>query len=531
MALVRSIATVGGYTMISRVLGFIRDILIAAILGAGPVADAFFVAFRIPNFFRRLFAEGAFNAAFVPVFSRILTERGRPTAEMFAAEVMTILVTALILLTVAAEVAMPAVVAVFAPGFLDEPEKFGLTVTFTRLTFPYLLFMALTALFSGVLNALYRFAAAAAAPILLNVFLILALLGLARALPTPGHALSWGVAAGGVAQVLLIVAASHRAGVRLHLPRPRLNADVRRMFRLLWPGAVAAGVMQINLLIGTMIASLLPTGSVSYLYYADRVYQLPLGVIGIAIGTALLPLLSRQLRGGGTDEAIATQNRAIEFSMLLTLPATAALMIMPAEIVTVLFQRGAFDADSSRATAAALAAFAAGLPAYVLVKVLAPGFFAREDTVTPLRIAVLSVAANIVLSLILIWYLKHVGIAIATAAASWLNAGLLALVLWRRDDLCPDVRLTRRLVRSALATAIMGAALAFGAFLLAPRFAGGPGDKALALALLVLGGAAVFAAAALALGAAHWGELKGAFRPPPAGDRPAEGPPRPGGPA
>ncbi|MDJ0896440.1 MAG: murein biosynthesis integral membrane protein MurJ, partial [Alphaproteobacteria bacterium] len=420
MALLRAIATVGGWTMGSRVLGFIRDMAIAAIMGAGPIADAFFVAFQFPNLFRRLIGEGAFNAAFVPLFAGTLETEGHAAAKRFAEATLAVLLPILIIFTVAVEFAMPAILAVIAPGFRADPAKFAMTVDFARLTFPYLMMMSLVALMSGILNALHRFAAAAAAPILLNVVLIASLLMVhAGVLPHPGYALSWGVALAGIGQFLWLAAACQRAGLLPGLPRPRLTAKVRRLFRLMLPGVIGAGVYQVNVLVGIALASLLPEGAVSYLYYADRVNQLPLGVIGAATGVALLPMLTRQLRGGDGTGARDSQNRAIEFSMLLTLPAAAALVAIAYPVIATLFERGAFTADDARAAAATLAAFALGLPAYVLVKALSPGFFAREDTATPVKVAVCALALNIVLAYMLMQVLAQVGIALAAAVTAW----------------------------------------------------------------------------------------------------------------
>ncbi|MFO1061036.1 MAG: murein biosynthesis integral membrane protein MurJ [Dongiaceae bacterium] len=507
MSLVRSIATVGGYTMASRVLGFVRDILIARVLGTGFVADAFFVSQRFPNLFRSLFAEGAFNASFVPLFARHLTEEGTASARVFAEQVLAVMVTVLLLFTVAAQCTMPWLMHVIAPGFAEHPEKFALAVQFTQITFPYLLFMALTALQGGVMNALGRFAHAAAAPILLNVVMILALVLVAPFTGMPGHVLAWAMAAAGIAQFLWLVIACHYAGIPLRLPLPRLTPEVRRLLRLMVPGIVGAGVMQINLVIGTIIASS-QAAAVSYLYYADRIYQLPLAVIGSAVGVVLLPELARHLRSGRTPEALATQSRCIEFSMLLTLPAAVALIVVPVPVIGVLFQRGAFLPSATGPTALALAAYSAGLPAYVLVKALTPGFFAREDTATPFRYAVISLAANIALSLSLFPFIGFVGIAASTAAASWINVAMLGTTLWRRGHLVFDAGLRRRLPRILLASAAMGAACWALADALWPAFSGTLPVKAGALALLVGGGLAGFAAAALLLGAVDRAELR-----------------------
>jgi len=508
MALLRSIATVGGYTMISRLLGFTRDILIAATLGAGPVADAFFVAFKLPNFFRRLFAEGAFNAAFVPLFTRQMSEGGRDAARAFTEEVLSVFVVTLLFFVTALQVAMPWVMYGFAPGFADDPYRFGLAVELAQVTFPYLLFISLVSQLGGVLNSLGRFAAAAATPIILNLCLISAILGLSPFLETPGHALAWGVAVAGAAQFIWLMVACHRAEFRLRLLRPRLTPRVKRLLFLMLPGVIGAGVVQINLLIDVVIASLLPSGSVSFLYYADRINQLPLGVIGVAVGTALLPLLSRQLRAGDDAAATASTNRALEFALLLTVPGAIALMVMPDLIVSVLFERGAFGVAETAATSAALAAYALGLPAYVLIKVLAPGFFAREDTATPVKVAAFCVAINLVLNLALMGPLLHIGIALATAISAWINAGLLAWLLVRRGHFVADARLRRAIPRILLASAAMAGALWFAQDVLSGIADADAARAAVVLAVLVALGLVVFAAAAVGFGAARLADIK-----------------------
>ena len=508
MTLYRSFATVGGLTMVSRVLGFGRDILIAAVLGTGAVADAYFVAFRFPNLFRRLFAEGAFNAAFVPLFSKRLEGDGRAAARRFAEDALSVLLAALLITTAVAELAMPWLMYAIAPGFADTAEKFDLAVLLTRIAFPYLLCMSLVALLSGVLNALGRFAVAAAAPILLNVVLISVMVGVALAgfgnTPEAGIALTWGVAAAGLVQLLVLVVWARRVGMGLRLRRPRLTEPVRRLVRLGIPGVIAGGITQVNILIGTMIASL-QDSAVSWLYYADRIYQLPLGIVGIAIGVVLLPDLSRKLRSGDHDAALASQNRSLEFSLLLTLPAAVALLVAPEPIIRVLFERGAFAASDTPATAAALAWFAVGLPAFVLIKVFSPGFFAREDTRTPMFFAGASVVVNVAASLALFPFLGHVGIAIGTAAAGWVNALLLAGTLIRRGDFEFDGTFRRRAVPIAASSAIMGLALWGACVVLAPWFAPSHGVliQGAALAALVLSGILVYAAAAQLSGAAH----------------------------
>ena len=512
MALARFAATIGGYTLLSRILGFVRDILIAAALGTGPFADAFFVAFKLPNFFRRLFAEGAFSAGFVPLFSSILRRQGRAQAVGFAEEALSLMLVGLLLLVVAFQIAMPWLIYLLAPGFADRAGMIGLTADITRLTFPYLLFISLVSLLGGVLNSLERFAAAAAAPILLNVSLILALAVFADLLRSPAHVLGWAVSVAGMAQLLWMLAACRRAGIRLNLVPPRLTARLKQLLRLMLPAAIGAGVVQLNLVIDVILASFLQPGSVSYLFYADRLYQLPLGVIGVAIGTALLPTISRQLAAGASEEANLSLNRAIEIAMLLTLPAAGALIVIPGDTIATLFERGAFGAVSSERTAAALAAYAIGLPAYVLVKALTPAFFGRMDTRTPVLIAGVCVFANLCLNLVLMQFLAHVGLALATAISSWLNVGLLSAVLYRRGHFAPDRRLLERLRNGGIATVLMAAALGVSDWALADLFAGGQLARAVGLAVLVLTGLAIYGLAALAFKVIDPQELAAALK-------------------
>jgi len=517
MPLIRAIATVGGWTMGSRVLGFVRDLFIAGFLGAGQISDAFFVALQFPNIFRRLFAEGAFNAAFVPLFAGELTEHGRAAAREFAERVFGVMLVILLVLTFLVEIFMAEVMGVVAGGFRDDPAKFALAVDFARLTFPYLLFVSLAAMMSGILNTLERFVAAAAAPILLNVVLISALVGVSLGwFAEPGRALSWGVLIAGIGQFIWLAVACGRAGLLPRVPRFVMGPRVRRLFALMGPGILGAGVYQINVLIGVRLASELPEGSVSFLYFADRVNQLPLGVVGAAVGVALLPMLSRQLKAGDTDGARESQNRAIEFAMLLTVPAAAALVVTAQPIITVLFQRGAFEASDALATAAALSAFALGLPAYVLIKALAPGFFAREDTSTPVKVAAAALILNVGVALALMPFLAHVGIALATAISSWFNASLLAFLLYRRRLLDPDARLVSRLVRTLAAALLMAGVLWGTGHLLGGYLQRSDAAGVAALIGLVAAGVVAFAIFAQALRATSLGELRAMLRRSPA---------------
>jgi len=512
MALLKSIATVGGYTMMSRVLGFVRDILVAAILGAGPVADAFFIAFKIPNLFRRLFAEGAFNAAFVPLFAGKLEGDGAETARDFANRAFSVLFWVLLGLLIAMELGMPWVMQVFAPGFLDDPAKFDMAVQFTRITFPYLLFISLVSLMGGVLNSLNKFAAAAATPILLNICLIAAILVATPHLPSPGHALSWGVFAAGIVQFLWLAWNCKANGMLPKLGLPNWGEDIKTLVKRIIPGAIGAGIYQVNLVVDMIIASLLPTGSISYLFFADRVTQLPLGVVGVAVGTALLPLLSRQLRAGDEAGAMHSQNRALEFTLLLTVPAAVAFAIIPGPIISVLFERNAFTAEASSATAAALMVYAFGLPAYVLNKGLTPGFFARGDTKTPMIIAAVCMVVNIVFNLLLMGPFLHVGLAMATVISAWTNTLLLATILRQRGQLTRDERFKSRLPRILLSAVLMGGVLWGLTLVLTPWIDNGETQRIAALVILILAGLVSYFLLAHVTGAARLSDIKGMMR-------------------
>jgi putative peptidoglycan lipid II flippase len=509
MALLRSVATVGGYTMVSRVLGFVREMLVAAFLGASPVSDAFFVALRLPNMFRSLFAEGAFSAAFVPLFAGKVAEDGKAAARRFAEDALAVLLLVLLLFLLAGEILAPFILDVIAPGFRAEPQKFTLAVELTRIMFPYLVFISLTALQGGVLNSLERFAATSFTPVLLNLFLIAVLL---TARPLTGQALAWAVAAAGFAQFSWLMFSCWQAELPLSLPLPRLTPEVRKLLRIMLPGVFGAGVLQINLVVSTAMASLLPTGAVSYLNYADRLNQLPLAVLGIAVGTAILPPLSRQVRLGENAAANTTQNRGLELALLLTVPAAIGLAIAAHPILAVLFQHGKFTAFDTAETAPALGAYAAGLPAFVMVKVMAPGYFARQDTKTPVKIATLTMAVNVALTLALGWLMAQTGIAMALSAAGWVNALLLIAVLRRRGHFAPDARLKRLLPRILAAALGMGALLIGLEHVLAGALAARFFLKLAALAALIAGGLAGFALLALLLGIADLGELRQRLR-------------------
>lgn len=515
MNLLRATATVGGMTLLSRVLGFGRDVLVAGALGSGPVADAFVVAFRFPNLFRRFFAEGAFNSAFVPLFSKRLEGEGEAGARRFAEEAFSVLLVTLLVLTLLAEITMPWLMIVMAPGFLDDPQRFDLAVLFTRITFPYLLCMSLVALLSGILNSLGRFALSAFAPVLLNIILIAALQLAAPLLPSAGHALVLGVTVAGIAQLALLVWGCARSGMSLKLRMPRLTPGVRRLIALGVPGVIAGGITQINLVVGQFIASF-QDGAVSILYYADRLYQLPLGLIGVAMGVVLLPDISRRLRAGDEAGALGSQNRALELSMLLTLPAAVACGVIAWPLITVLFEatprvlmgdNSAFTDTDSLRTAGALAAFAIGLPAFVLIKVFQPAFFAREDTVRPMYFAGVNTAVNIALGIFLFWRIGLVGLALATSIAAWVNTGFLFWHLQRSGHFIADERLKRVMPRIGVASAGLGLALWLTAQALTDWLNGSYGLQVAALAVLVLGGMALYGLLVQLTGAASFRDL------------------------
>lgn len=517
MSLLRSFATVSGLTMVSRVLGFVRDQLIAFTLGTGFVAEAFFVAQRFPNLFRALFAEGAFNNAFVPQFARRVEGEGEAEAHKFGIEVFSVMFAWLLIFCTLAMIFMPWVIYVIAPGFSGDEQKIALTVELTRICFPYLLFISLTALQSGVLNSLHRFTAAAAAPILLNITLILSnavawYFGTGNS-PATGRIFAAGVTLSGIAQFLLLAWSCKRVGMPLFPRLPKLSPGVKKVLWLSVPGIVSGGIMQINLLIATGIASTI-TGAVAYLYYADRIYQLPLGVIIVAIGVVLLPDLSRRLRAGDDAGAMNSTNRALEISLFLTIPSAIALIVIPHEIIQTLFQHGAFKAADTTAVAAATAAFAAGLPAYAMTKVFQPNFYARENTATPMRFAMTSVVVNIAGSFILSRFIGHVGIAAATSLAAWTNAVLLGVTLYRRSYLQFDARFLSRLPRILLASLVMATALYAGSHYLASQFAEGAGVHRMLVALFALVGLGIvtYFAAALASGAMRASEIKAALK-------------------
>lgn len=462
MGLISKFSTVGGATLASRFLGFFREAMIASILGAGPVADAFYAAFRFPNLFRRLFAEGAFNAAFIPLFAKELEGGGRAAARKFAEQVLSVLICVLLLLTALAMIFMPFLVeTVIAARFDPASEKFELTALLARIMFPYLAAMSLVAMMSGILNSFRRYFLAALAPVILNIVLIAGLLfALSNGMDNrlTGIVMAWSVAISGVLQLVLLIYGVHREGFSLSLRPPAFTPQVRRLLILAVPAAITGGITQINLLVGQNIASG-QDGAIAIINYADRLFQLPLGVIGVAIGVVLLPELSRSLKSGDLADAAKLQNRSLEFGLLLTVPAAVGFFVMPEQLIALVFERGAFSRETTILSASVLANFGWGLPAATLIAIFRPGFYAREDMRTPMWFAIINVSVNIVGSLLLFPIMGVTGIAIATSTAQWLNAILLGVSLWHRNLFRPSAKTLRSIAMILIAAAIMGLTL------------------------------------------------------------------------
>src|SRR4051794_25774858 len=460
------IFTVGGFTLLSRLTGFARDIMLAAILGAGPIADAFFVALRLPNHFRAIFAEGAFNAAFIPAYARVRGSSGAQLARLFTDHVFMLLLASQVVLLAVAWLFAPLVIDLLAPGFSKDPGRFALAVDLTRITFPYLLLVTLVTLYGGILNALHRFAAAAAAPILLNLSMMMTL-ALAAFFPTAGHAAAWGVLIAGLLEFALVAGGAAFAGVLPRLCWPDFNANVKKFFRALGPATVGSAGVQLALFADTIIASFLAAGALSALYYADRLNQLPIGVIGIAAGTVVLPEMARRIAAGDEAGARRAQNRAIELTLLLSVPCVVAFLIVPELIMRALFARGAFTSADAVAAGQTLAAYALGLVPFVLIRSVVATFFARGDTANPVKAALSAAAVNIAFKILLVGTLAQVGLALATSIGAWIN---LLLVLWlaaRRGLIGLDPGLARAVLKIAAAGIVLGIALWFAQLLAA----------------------------------------------------------------
>jgi putative peptidoglycan lipid II flippase len=511
MNLLKATGTIGGLTMVSRIAGFAREMLMSRILGAGIYTDAFYVAFRLPNTFRRLFGEGAFSAGFVPLYSQRLQSGGEGEAKKFSEEVLAVFLPTLILFTIVFELIMPLFIWAIT-GWHGDQLAFGTYLT--RITFPYLLLISLVSLFSGILNSISRFTAAAFAPALLNLAMLSALLLFRQGGAISATAVSAGVTIGGVLQLVLLLAACKRAGIVLKVRKPRLTPGVRQFIRVVLPATLGAGVYQVSVFIDTFFLARIGTGAVSWFNYADRLNQLPLGVIGAAIGTAILPQVSRHVDVGEADQAARVQGQAAELAMLLCLPAALALAVTALPLVSAIFEAGRFNASDAQNTALTLSLIALGLPAYVLVKVLTPGFYARRDTATPVKVAIVVLVVNVILNFLLIWGLGFGigGLAAAVALSSWLNCSILYVLLYRRGHFRIEKWLATRLLRQLIAAAAMVAVLIGVRTLLGGWFTGSAGYRLAGVVAIVGAGLIVYFPLVYILGGTDREELKALLR-------------------
>jgi putative peptidoglycan lipid II flippase len=510
MNLLKATGTIGGLTLVSRIAGFAREMLMSRVMGASWQADAFFVAFRLPNTFRRLFGEGAFSAGFVPLYAqRLQGENGDAEAKNFSEEVLAVFAPTLILFTLFFEIIMGPFVFLIS-GYAGE--KLTLATFLTQITFPYLFLISLVSLFSGILNSLARFTAAAFAPALLNLAMLTALILVPAGGTITATALAVAVTAGGVLQLGLLIYACKRAGIVLKLRKPRMTPGVRQFVRVVIPATLGAGVYQISAFIDTFFLTRIGTGAMSYFNYADRLNQLPLGVIGAALGTAILPQVSKHVGASEPDKAARVQGQAAELAMLLCLPAALALAVAAGPLASALFQGGKFTAEDASLTALTLSIIVLGLPAYVLVKVLTPGFYARQDTATPVKIACLVLVATVVLNFALIPPFGIAGLASAIAICSWLNCVMLYVVLHRRGHFRIEAWLASRIARQLIAGLLMVGALYAIKMAIPGWFSGSAGHRLAGVIALVGGGMAVYFPAVWLLGGTDKDELRALFR-------------------
>ncbi len=465
MNLFKAIATFGGFTLLSRITGFLRDMLLANFLGAGMAADAFFVAFKLPNLFRSLFAEGAFTTAFVPMLSQKLACENRKKALLFASSAISILAFFVGLFVLAVEFLMPWVVSILAPGFAGDAEKVALATTLCRITFPFLLFISIVSFQSGILNSFNKFAAPAAAPVILNITIIAAIFVFVPFCPTTAHGLALGITAAGLLEIFWLRWFLLKQRIFL---RPQYNIksllkndDIKTLFKRIAPGILGAGIYQINMVVDTILVSLVGTGAISWLYYANRLQQLPLGVVGAAISVAVLPILSRNIKSGEIEQARTVQDKAVEYGAILSIPAAFALVILAEPIINILFQHGAFGSQQTAMTSKAVIAYAIGLPAYVFVKSLAPNFFARGDTKTPVKYSATVLLTNLVFAVILMGPFGHVGIASATTIAAFVSLWLYLRGLKKRNFWQPSRLLLFKIGKVIICSIIMSISLTF----------------------------------------------------------------------
>jgi len=488
----KSFFTISFFISLSRILGFIRDILIARYVGVSVLSDAFFAAFRLPNFFRRVFAEGAFNSSFVPIFIDKLGNKNsynqNHEAKIFLANIFSILLYILFIFVIILQIFMPFFMKILFPGFFSTQEKSSLLISFSHITIFYLIFISLVSLFSGILNSINKFAVPASSPIILNSTLILMILLCGEMFPNYGYALSWGVFLAGILQFIFVGFAVYKSGFLVYPKIPKFNQDIRKFFRKLLPGIVGANVMQINLLVDSIFASMI-MGAVSYLYYADRINQLPLAMIGIAIGIALLPNLSRRIKGGEFESAIKLQNVALEAGLILVMPATLALTVLAYPIISTLFQRGAFGENESNLVSQALMFYSFGLPSFVLVKVMEPSFFSRGDTKTPMKIAIICLINNVILNYVFyVFEMGFIGIILSSVFSSYLNLTLLISNLIRKELFYFEKDFTKKIISILIPSVVMALTL----YLLKQYFSIQNFNKFFELSMMILIGLLIY---------------------------------------
>ncbi len=512
MKLLNSMATIAGFTLLSRVAGMIRDMLTAAFLGAGPIADAFFVALKLPNLFRRVAAEGAFSVSFVPLYTKTLTNEGEEAAGKFSGEVFSVMALILSIFSVVVMLAMPWVIHLIAPGFEEGTERYSWAVTLTQITFPYLMLMSFVALLGGMLNAHSKFAPFAAAPIIFNLTLIAFMLIGGHLFPTVGHAMAIGVSVSGLFQLAMMVFFIRRHKIVFHFQRPKLSEKTKRLFMLMGPGALAAGVYQFNLFVDMILASVLPEGSISFLYYADRLNQLPLSLAGIAVGTALLPMLSKALASKEKEESNDLYNRSLEFCFFVAMPAAVALLIVPIPMLATLFEYGKFTAKETVMTSYVLMGYGIGLPAYIASKVFMTAFWAHEDTKTPVKITIMTALFNVGACLCLIGPLGIAGVSMATGLAGWIQVYLLNKKLKEREALEFDERLKTVFPKMAVCACIMAIILSALNYGLQDYFHGDFVTKTIALVALLGSGAITYALAIQVSGVLKISDIKNYLR-------------------
>lgn len=460
MSLFKSVATFGGLTLISRITGFLRDMVLANMLGAGALSDAFVVAFKLPNLFRSLFAEGAFTSAFVPLFSQKLVAEGKKKSIFFAAQAMSVLVIFVGLFVLIFELFMPFVVTILAPGFRDDPEKVSLAIQLCRITFPFLLLISIVSFQGGILNSFEKFAAPASAPIILNLTMIFSAFIFVPFMPTAAHGITLGITTAGVLEILWLRYFLHRIDIKIppyiHIAKILQNPEIRTLFKRIAPGVVGSGIYQINMMVDTILVSLVGTGAISWLYYANRLQQLPLGVVGAAISVALLPILSKYLKNNQIEEARQTQDKAVEYGVLLSFPAAILLIVLAEPIVSLLFQHGKFTSLDAIKTSQAVMAYSIGLPCYVITKALMPNFFARGDTITPVKYSAVVFIANLSFILLLMGKYGHVGISIATTLSAFVSLFQYIYGLKKREYWFVSNILIKKIIKICFVSVFMG---------------------------------------------------------------------------